>query len=95
MVLIKDDGSGKRTNLTWSGFDDERPQWGLDGKMMYWLNNRQGMKNLSRGSQTDVYAMFFDPRAWDRSQLSKEDFELRQEMEKKDSASKKPPSYPS
>jgi len=94
VVLIKDDGSGKRTNLTWSGFDDERPQWGIDGKMMYWLNNRQGMKNLSRGSQTDVYAMFFDPRAWDRSQLSKEDFELRLEMEKKDSASKKAPEPP-
>lgn len=89
VVLIKDDGSGKRTNLTWSGFNDEHPQWGLDGKMMYWLSNKQGLKNLSRGGQTDVFAMFFDPGAWDRFQLSKEDFELRAEMEKKDSASKK------
>jgi Tol biopolymer transport system component/C-terminal processing protease CtpA/Prc len=88
VVLIKDDGSGKRTNLTWSGFNDEHPQWGLDGKMMYWLSNKQGLKNLSRGGQTDVFAMFFDPKAWDRFTLSKEDLELKVEMEKKDTTKK-------
>jgi C-terminal processing protease CtpA/Prc/Tol biopolymer transport system component len=86
VVLIRDDGSGKRVNLTQSGFDDEAPMWGMDGKMMYWLSNKNGMKNLSRGSQTDVYAMFFDQKAWDRFILSKEDFELKVEEEKKDSS---------
>jgi Tol biopolymer transport system component/C-terminal processing protease CtpA/Prc len=86
VVLIKDDGSGKRINLTQSGFDDEAPMWGLGGKMMYWLSNKNGMKNLSRGSQTDVYAMFFDQKAWDRFILSKEDLELKEEEEKKDSS---------
>jgi tricorn protease len=90
VVLIKDDGSGKRSNLTESGFSDELPQWGLDGKMMYWLTDKDGMKNLSRGSQSDIYAMFFDQKAWDRFQLSKEDFDLRTEAEKKDTAGKKP-----
>jgi C-terminal processing protease CtpA/Prc len=85
VVLIKDDGSGKRTNLTWSGFNDGQPQWGLDGKMMYWISNKNGMKNLSRGGQDDVYAMFFDTKAWDRFQLSKEDLDLKVEGEKKDS----------
>lgn len=89
VVLIKDDGSGKRINLTESGFSDEMPQWGLDGKMMYWLTDKDGMKNLSRGSQSDIYAMYFDQKAWDRSQLSKEDYDLRVEVEKKDTASKK------
>lgn len=84
VVLIKDDGSGKRTNLTESGFSDEMPQWGMDGKMMYWLTDKDGMKNLSRGSQSDIYAMFFDQKTWDKFQLSKEDFELRTEAEKKD-----------
>ncbi|HVU95226.1 MAG TPA: S41 family peptidase [Puia sp.] len=88
VVLLKDDGSGKRTNLTGSGFDDLHPQWGIDGKMMYWLSNKQGMKNLSRGGQSDVYAMFFDPKAWDRFQLSKEDFDLKTELEKKDTTKK-------
>ncbi|HVU83285.1 MAG TPA: S41 family peptidase, partial [Puia sp.] len=86
VALIKDDGSGKRVNLTQSGFDDEAPQWGLDGEMMYWQSNKNGMKNLSRGSQTDVYAMFFDQKAWDRFILSKEDLELKEEEEKKDSS---------
>ncbi|CAM3979536.1 C-terminal processing protease CtpA/Prc, contains a PDZ domain [Pedobacter westerhofensis] len=91
VVLIKDDGSGKRINLTESGFSDEMPQWGMDGKMMYWLTDKDGMKNLSRGSQSDIYAMFFDQKAWDRFQLSKEDFDLRTESEKKDTAGKKEP----
>lgn len=89
VVLIKDDGSGPRINLTYSGFNDERPQWGLDGKMMYWISNKNGLKNLSRGGQNDVYAMFFDQKAWDRFQLSKEDLDLKVEMEKKDSAAAK------
>lgn len=88
VVLIKDDGSGTRTNLTESGFSDELPQWGLDGKMMYWLTDKDGMKNLSRGSQSDIYAMFFDQKAWDRFQLNKEDFDLRTEAEKKDTVGK-------
>lgn len=90
IVLVKDDGSGKRINLTYSGFNDEHPQWGLDGRMMYWISNKNGLKNLSRGGQNDVYAMFFDQKAWDRFQLSKEDFDLKVEMEKKDSTAKKP-----
>ncbi len=88
VVLIKDDGSGKRVNLTESGFSDQIPQWGLDGKMMYWITDKDGMKNLSRGSQSDIYAMFFDQAAWDRFQLSKEDFDLKKEAEKKDTAGK-------
>lgn len=90
VVLLKDDGAGKRSNLTWSGFNDEHPQWGIDGKMMYWMSNKQGLKNLSRGGQNDVYAMFFDQKTWDRFQLGKEDFDLKVEMEKKDSTTKTP-----
>ncbi|WP_158797539.1 S41 family peptidase [Pedobacter sp. L105] len=92
VVLIKDDGSGSRVNLTESGFDDQLPQWGLDGKMMYWLSNKDGMRNLSHGSQADIYAMFFDQKAWDKFQLSKEDLDLSAETEKKDTTAmaKKP-----
>ncbi|RZM27210.1 MAG: peptidase S41 [Pedobacter sp.] len=90
VVLIKDDGSAKRINLTNSGFGDTYPQFGMDGKMMYWLTDKDGMKNLSRGSQDDIYAMFFDQKTWDKFQLSKEDYELRTEQEKKDTVGKKP-----
>lgn len=88
VVLIKDDGSGKRINLTNSGFSDQLPQFGIDGKMMYWLSDREGMKNLSRGAQSDIYAMFFDQKTWEKFQLSKEDFDLITEQEKKDTVSK-------
>lgn len=88
VVLISDDGSEKKTNLTQSGFSDELPQWGMDGKMMYWLTDKDGMKNLSHGSQSDVYAMFFDQKAWDKFQLSKEDFDLANEAAKDTTAKK-------
>lgn len=85
VVLIKADGSGGRINLTQSGFNNGEPQFGMDGKMMYWLSDKKGMKNLSRGSQTDVFAMFFDQAAWDKYRLSKDDLTLRNEQEKRDS----------
>ncbi len=81
--LVKADGSGKRVNLTQSGFDDYRPKWGMKGKMMAWVSNSEGMKNLARGSQGDVYAMFFDQKAFDRFILSKDDYNLLKEEEKK------------
>jgi Tol biopolymer transport system component len=84
-VLIKADGTGKRINLTQSGFNNSEPQWGMNGRMMYWFNDRNGMKNLSRGSQTDVFGMFFDKAAWDKYQLSKDDLALKQEQDKRDS----------
>src|ERR1700749_275926 len=63
--------------------------WGMDGKMMYWLNDKNGMKNLSRGSQADVFGMFFDKAAWDKFNLSKDDLALKQEQDKRDTADMK------
>lgn len=86
IVLIKADGSGQRVNLTQSGFINQQPQWGLNGKMMYWFSDKYGMKNLSRGSQLDVFGMFFDHATWDKYQLSKDDLILKNEQDKRDSA---------
>ena len=85
VVLVKADGSGQRINLTQSGFNSGKPQWGMGGKMMYWINDRNGMKNLSWGAQADVYGMFFDQAAWDKYQLSKDDLALFNEQQKLDS----------
>ena len=57
--------------------------------MMYWFNDRNGMKNLSRGSQADVFGMFFDKAAWDKYNLSKDDLALKAEQDKRDSTDKK------
>jgi len=86
--LVKADGTGERKNLTESGFDDVMPKWGADGKMMAWLSSREGMSNPSRGGQGDVYAMFFDKKAFDRFNLSEDDFKLLKKEEKKDSINK-------
>jgi tricorn protease len=85
VVLIKADGSKARVNLTQSGFDDNNPQFGMNDKMMYWVSDKQGMKNLSRGAQGDIYAMFFDQATWDKFELSKEDLGIKTEIEKRDS----------
>ncbi|HET7117730.1 MAG TPA: S41 family peptidase [Hanamia sp.] len=87
--LVKADGSGERKNLTESGFQDYTPKWGMNGKMMAWISDREGLSNPSRGGQGDVYAMFFDKKAYDRFNLSKDDFNLLKKEEKKDSLEKK------
>jgi Tol biopolymer transport system component/C-terminal processing protease CtpA/Prc len=83
--LVKADGTGERKNLTESGFDDGMPKWGMNGKMMAWISSREGMSNPSRGGQGDVYAMFFDKKAFDRFNLSEDDFKLLKKEEKTDS----------
>ncbi|MGB0524827.1 MAG: S41 family peptidase [Flammeovirgaceae bacterium] len=83
--LIASDGKGEVTNLTYSGFEDWVPKWMMKGKMMIWFSDRDGMKNRgSWGSEGDVYGMFFTQDAYDRFKLSKADFELLKEKEKKD-----------
>ncbi|HLR76255.1 MAG TPA: hypothetical protein VK106_01255, partial [Balneolaceae bacterium] len=87
--LIKADGSGNRTNLTQSGFNDGSPKWVMDGKAMIWYSSREGMKNPSRGSQGDVYIMFFDQEAFNRFSLSKKELEVEKAKEEDKNGSDK------
>jgi len=74
VVLIKDDGSGKRINLTKSGFIDEKPMWGMNGTMMYWLSDKLAPHTFTiDGPQRDVFGMFFDHASWDQFQSSQQD----------------------
>ncbi|KYG77154.1 S41 family peptidase [Roseivirga echinicomitans] len=83
ILLLAADGS-KRVNLTESGYGDRSPKWVNDGKQMIWFSNRDGLKSYatSGSSQRDVYSMFFDQDAWDKYNLSKEDYDLMKEIEK-------------
>ena len=58
---------------------------------MTWASNREGRKSLAlQGSrELDIYAVFFDKEGYDRFSLSKEEFALQEEMDKKDSTKKK------
>ena len=83
VLLLSADGK-ERINLTESGYYDYSPKWVNEGKQMIWFSNRDGLKSYatSGSSQSDVYAMFFDQDAWDKFRMSKEDYELMQEIEK-------------
>lgn len=81
--LIAADGKSKAVNLTQSGFRDSRAKWILNGNGMIWFSNRDGLRGaaMSGGSQSDVYAMFFNKEAWEKFNLNKADATLLKEKE--------------
>jgi Tol biopolymer transport system component/C-terminal processing protease CtpA/Prc len=83
--LVSADGKGGVRNLTESGFNDARGKWILGGKAILWFSNRDGLKSVAQGGQTqqDAYAMFFDREAWERFRLSKDEFALVKEADDK------------
>lgn len=83
--IIAADGSGKKINLTESGFQDYAPKWVAGGKMMIWQSTRDGLRAqaASGGAQSDVYGMFFTQAAYDKFRLDKEEYALVKEQEEK------------
>ncbi|MDE6160837.1 MAG: peptidase S41, partial [Muribaculaceae bacterium] len=83
-VAIINVADGTMTNLTNSGYFDETMRWVLDGNAILFGSERYGMRNhASWGSQYDVMLVFLNRDAYDRFRLSKEDYELRKELDKK------------
>lgn len=81
------DVSGKTpvVDLTQSGFSNSNGRFMMNGKMMMYFSDRNGMKNLgSQGSQSDVYGIFFTQAAYDRFKMKKTEYELLKEKEEKD-----------
>ena len=80
-ALIKADGTGEIFHPVNSGFGESNPKWALDGKMMTYESSKEGRKSLAfQGSrEVDIYAVFFDQEAYDKYQLSKDEYELLQE----------------
>jgi len=71
-------------NLTKSGYADEMPIWSKKGDFMIWASDKYGMRSHgSWGAQFDVYAMFFTKDSFDKFTLSKAEYALKKEMEKK------------
>ncbi|HEV8496436.1 MAG TPA: hypothetical protein VGQ56_06230, partial [Gemmatimonadaceae bacterium] len=83
--LVAADGKTPVVNLTQSGFNDARGKWILGGKALMWFSNRDGLKSVAQGgqSQQDAYAMFFDRDAWERFKLTKDEFALVKEADEK------------
>ena len=83
--LVASDGKGQIQDLTLSGYYSFTPKWVMDGKAMIWASTRDGaFQQGGNPISGDVYAMFFSKEAFDRSNLSKEEFALLKEQEDKD-----------
>ncbi|RXQ89895.1 peptidase S41 [Ancylomarina salipaludis] len=81
--LIDAQGNKTITDLTNSGYIDGNAKWVMGGKAMIWFSDRFGMRNhASWGSQNDVFAMFFTQEAFDKFNMSKEEAELQEALDK-------------
>ncbi|MDE6192316.1 MAG: peptidase S41 [Muribaculum sp.] len=83
IAIVNTTGTPKVTNITLSSYFDMQPKWALDGNAIAFLSDRYGMRNhASWGSLNDVMMVFLNQDAYDKYCLSKEDYELRKELEK-------------
>ncbi|MCB0609523.1 MAG: PD40 domain-containing protein [Lewinella sp.] len=83
--LVSAAGGQEPVNLTQSGYNNLQPKWAMDGKMLTWFSDRDGMKNdASWGGELDVYGIYLTQEAFDRYRLDKEEFDLQKDSEKKD-----------
>lgn len=82
-IAIINAATGARTNLTNSGYFDAEPRWVMGGDAIMFASERYGMRNhASWGSQMDVMLAFVNRDAFDRWQLSEEDYALLKDSEK-------------
>ncbi len=93
--LVDAAGQQQLTDLTKSGYDNLHPHWMMDGKSMIWWSDKYGLHGdgYSANPQQDIYEMFFTQEAYDRSKLSKAEYDILTESEaeekKKKDAEKK------
>lgn len=93
--LASADSRGPVRNLTHSGYGDWYPQWARSGDILYWVSNRHGKRSHgSWGSDRDIYALFLTQDAYDRFRLTKEEYELLREEDKKTEGQKAKKSEP-
>lgn len=83
--IIAASGKEKLKNLTRSGYSDTKPQWAMNGAMMIWQTDRNGLHSYANSStrQNDVYALFFDRGVWKDFNLGKDEAALQEELRAK------------
>lgn len=78
--LVNASGKEKPINLTKSGYGNGMPKFAMNGEMVYYSTDKNGMRSHgSWGSQNDVEAVFLTEEAYQKFKLNKEDFELWKE----------------
>ena len=93
-AIIKADGSGKIDHPINSGFGEDNPKWAMDGRLLTWVNNKEGRRSIAfQGNrEVDIYGAFLDQVVYDQFKLSKDDYALWKEKsttEKKDTVAAK------
>ncbi len=88
--LVSSESNKPITNLTQSGYSDSHPKWSADGSIIIWKSDKNGYRSHgSWGAEYDVYAMFLTQDAYDKFKLSKEEYELKKELDKLNKKGKK------
>ena len=76
-IALIDIETGEVTDLTQSGYTDAAFRWAAKGKAMTWMSDRAGYRSHgSWGAEYDIYAMFFDGKAFHKFTRDKEEDEM-------------------
>lgn len=79
------DGSKEPVDISLSGYADFGPSWSKNDDVVLWASTRYGERSHgSWGREADVMAAFMTQDAFDKFSLSKEEYALKQELDKKD-----------
>lgn len=82
--VFPSDGSKEPVDISLSGYYDGSPSWHTDGETVLWGSTRYGMRDHgSWGRESDVMAAFLTQDAYDKFRMSKEEYALYKELEKK------------
>ncbi|PLX20174.1 MAG: peptidase S41, partial [Salinivirgaceae bacterium] len=85
VLLVHAHEKDSSINLTQSGYGDYSPVWANGGKQILWFSDRHGLRSYANSGsrQMDVYSMFLTKEAWEKFNLSKDEYDLLKEIEKK------------
>lgn len=77
--IIDATGKGRLINLTQSGYSDVHPSWMMDGKMIIWYSDRQGLHSYASSGtrQQDVYAMFPDRNTGENLRVDRKEGQIQ------------------
>jgi len=82
IAVVPADGNAPPKDISLSGYTDTGPSWHSSGGIITWFTARYGQRDHgSHGTQYDVFAGFLNQEAWDKFNLSKEEFELKKEAD--------------
>jgi Tol biopolymer transport system component len=83
--LVRADGSEEIKNITESGYTESGGKWINDGQAILYYSDKQGFRSHgSWGSTADVFAVYLNREAYEKAQLSKDEYKLWKEQQKEE-----------